>query len=38
MIVIIEFEFQYRADPREAVKHRGNERSVPQPGKRIGWD
>jgi hypothetical protein len=29
MIVIVDFEFQYRADTGEAVEHRGNERQVP---------
>src|ERR1700730_18454524 len=29
MIVIVDFEFQYRADTGEAVEHRGDERQVP---------
>ena len=28
VIVIVDFEFQYCADPGEAVEHRGNERQV----------
>ena len=29
MIIIVNFEFQYRAHTGEAVKHRGDERQVP---------
>ena len=29
MIVIVDFEFQYRADTGETVEHRGDERQVP---------
>ena len=29
MIVILDLEFQYRADTGEAVEHRGNERQIP---------
>ena len=29
MIVIVDFEVRYRADAREAVEHRADERKVP---------
>ncbi len=29
MIVIVDFEFQYRAHTGKAVEHRGDERQVP---------
>jgi hypothetical protein len=35
MIVIVDFEFQYRAHTGEAVEHRGDECEVPQAGDRI---